>query len=182
MGVGVEAVLLLWWAAFYPGLTSYDSAMYVLQVTVGPWSSDHSVTYDALIWLLLHVPGKLALLTLAQTFATSATLAYTCVALRGLGCRGRWTAPIALLLAVAPPTGAFVVFIWKDVPFTLCSVVVFAASARLIALRATGAPAATGGHSGWPCSASACSATTASACRSSPVSRSPSRCPDAASC
>lgn len=140
VGVGVEAVLLLWWAAFYPGLTSYDSAMYVLQVTVGPWSSDHSVTYDALIWLLLHVPGKLALLTLAQTFATSATLAYTCVALRGLGCRGRWTAPIALLLAVAPPTGAFVVFIWKDVPFTLCSVVVFAASARLIALRATGAP------------------------------------------
>ncbi|WP_035795972.1 hypothetical protein [Kitasatospora mediocidica] len=148
VAVGTELILLLWWAAFYPGLTSYDSAMYVSQVTIGPWSSDHSVLYDAMIWLVLHIPGKLALLTLAQTFAAAATLAYLCVALRGLGCRGRWTAPIALLLAAAPPTGAFVLFIWKDVPFTLCSLVVFAATVRLIALRPTEAARPTGAARG----------------------------------
>ncbi|WP_431679004.1 hypothetical protein [Kitasatospora sp. KL5] len=136
VGVSVEAVLLLWWAAFYPGLTSYDSAAYVSQVTTGYWSSEHSVAYNVLVLLALHVPGKLAVLTLAQTFLASAVLAYTCVALKGLGARARWTAPIALLLAMAPPTGAFVVYIWKDVPFTLCSVLAFAAGARLVSRRA----------------------------------------------
>ncbi|GAA2130625.1 hypothetical protein GCM10009760_03360 [Kitasatospora kazusensis] len=136
VGLGTQAVLLLWWAAFYPGLTSYDSAVYVSQVTTDTWSSEHSVLYDALLWATLQLPGKLALLTLGQTVLTAATLAYTCVCLRALGCRGRWTAPIALLLAMVPQTGAFVVFIWKDVPFTLCSVLVFAASARLVARRA----------------------------------------------
>ncbi|WP_441245737.1 hypothetical protein [Kitasatospora sp. McL0602] len=137
VGVGVELVLLLWWAAFYPGLTSYDSAAYVSQVTSGVWTSEHSVLYNVLVWLAVHVPGKLAVLTLGQTVLTSVTLAYVCVALRSLGARGRWTAPIALLVAVAPPTGAFVVYIWKDVPFTLCSVLAFAASVRLVARRAT---------------------------------------------
>ncbi|GAA5001049.1 hypothetical protein [Kitasatospora paranensis] len=136
VGVGVQVVLLAWWAAFYPGLTSYDSAAYVGQVTSGYWSSEHSVAYNALVWLALHVPGKLAVLTLGQTVLASAALAYTCTAMRALGARGRLTAPIALLIAVAPPTGAFVVYIWKDVPFTLCAVLVFAASVRLVARRA----------------------------------------------
>ncbi|MER5637072.1 hypothetical protein ABT095_08955 [Kitasatospora sp. NPDC002227] len=136
VGVGVQLVLLLWWAAFYPGLTSYDSAAYVNQVTTGYWSSEHSVLYNVLVWLALHVPGKLAVLTLAQTVLTSVTLAYTCVALRALGARARWLVPIALLVAAAPPSGAFVVYIWKDVPFTLCSVLTFAASVRLVARKA----------------------------------------------
>ncbi|GAA4852336.1 hypothetical protein [Kitasatospora terrestris] len=136
VAVFAEVVLLLWWAAVYPGLSSYDSAMYVLQVTTGDWASDHSVLYDALVWCALHLPGRLAVLTLGQTVLASATLAYTCVALRALGVRGRWTAAVAILLAAAPPTGAFVLFIWKDVPFTLCAVLVFAASARLVARRA----------------------------------------------
>ncbi|AUG77671.1 hypothetical protein CFP65_2855 [Kitasatospora sp. MMS16-BH015] len=134
--LGVELVLLLWWAAFYPGLTSYDSAAYVAQVTTGYWSSEHSVLYNVLVWLALHVPGKLAVLTLAQTLVASATLAYTCVAMRALGARARWLLPIALLVAAAPPAGAFVVYVWKDVPFTLCTVLTFAASARLIAGKA----------------------------------------------
>ncbi|MER5862650.1 hypothetical protein [Kitasatospora sp. NPDC002040] len=137
VGGAVQAVLLLWWASFYPGLTSYDSAVYVQEVTGGgAWHSDHSVLYNALVWLALRLPGRLAALTLAQTVLASATLAYTCVAMRALGCRGRWTAPIAVLLAATAPVGAFTVFIWKDVPFTLCSVLVFAASARLLARRA----------------------------------------------
>ncbi|GJF29605.1 hypothetical protein KNE206_23050 [Kitasatospora sp. NE20-6] len=136
VGVGVQLVLLVWWAAFSPGLTSYDSAVYVSQVTSGIWTSDHSVAYNALVWLAVHLPGRLAVLTLAQTVLASSALAYTCVAMRGLGARGRWTAPIALVLAVAPPTGAFVVYIWKDVPFTLCAVLVFAASVRLVARKA----------------------------------------------
>ncbi len=43
----VQAVLLLWWVAQWPGLLSPDSVTYVLQVTSGPWTADHSVLYDA---------------------------------------------------------------------------------------------------------------------------------------
>ncbi|MFG2818926.1 hypothetical protein ACGFX4_05800 [Kitasatospora sp. NPDC048365] len=136
VAAGVELVLLLWWAATYPGLTSYDSVVYVAQVTSGSWVSDHSVLYDAMVWLVLHLPGRLAVLTLAQTLAASAALAYTCVALRALGVRGRWTATASLVLAVAPPTGAFVLYVWKDVPFTLCALLVFAASAKVVVGRA----------------------------------------------
>ncbi|GAA1160511.1 hypothetical protein F4556_004341 [Kitasatospora gansuensis] len=133
---GTELVLLLWWAACYPALTSYDSAAYVTTAVSAVWSSDHSVAYDALVWLALRTPGRIAALTLAQTVATAGALAYTCVALRGLGVRGRRSGTVAVLLAIAPPTGAFVVFLWKDVPFTLCALLVFAASARLLARTA----------------------------------------------
>ncbi|GAA2130621.1 hypothetical protein GCM10009760_03350 [Kitasatospora kazusensis] len=132
---GTQAIWLVWWAAYYPALLSFDSVMYTWQVTTGNVSSDHSVLYDGFVWLALHLPGQFGLLTLLQTTAASACLAYACVAMRDLGVRARWTVPAALLTAAFPSTGAFVVYVWKDVPFTLCGLLVFAASARLIALR-----------------------------------------------
>ncbi|MDH6135961.1 hypothetical protein P3T37_005380 [Kitasatospora sp. MAA4] len=135
---GTQAVWLCWWAAFHPGLISFDSVMYTWQVSTGHWASDHSVLYDCLVWLALHLPGRFALLTLLQTTAMSAVLGYACVALRGLGVRARWSAGAALAVAALPPTGTFVVFVWKDVPFTISAVLVFAAGARLLAHRGAG--------------------------------------------
>ncbi|GAA0692514.1 hypothetical protein GCM10010193_53820 [Kitasatospora atroaurantiaca] len=132
---GTQAIWLFWWAAFHPGLISYDSVMYTWQVTTGNWTSDHSVLYDALVWVTLHLPGRFALLTLLQTTAMSAALAYACVAMRDLGVRARWSVPAALAVAALPPTGTVVVFVWKDVPFYICAVLVFAATARLVAGR-----------------------------------------------
>ncbi|WP_035800971.1 hypothetical protein [Kitasatospora mediocidica] len=143
---GTQAIWLCWWAAFYPGLLSFDSVMYTWQVTTGNWASDHSVLYDCFVWLVLHLPGKFALLTLAQTTAMSAVLGYACVALRGLGVRGRWSAAAALAVAALPPTGTFVVFVWKDVPFTISAVLVFAAGARLLARRYGASAAAVRGY------------------------------------
>ncbi|WP_030263245.1 hypothetical protein [Streptomyces sp. NRRL B-24484] len=135
--VGCQVVWLFYWAAFYPGLLSFDSVMYTWQVTTGHWTSDHSVLYDAMVWLALHLPGKFALLTLAQTTAMSVALGYACAAVRDLGVRARWCATAALATAVLPPTGTFVVFVWKDVPFTISALLVFAAAARLVARRGT---------------------------------------------
>ncbi len=131
----------VWWAAYYPALLSFDSVMYTWQVTTGNVSSDHSVLYDGFVWIALHLPGQFAVLTLLQTTAASACLAYTCVALRELGVRARWSVPAALCVAAVPSTGTFVLYIWKDVPFTLCGLLVFAASARLIARRGLAEPA-----------------------------------------
>jgi hypothetical protein len=133
-----QAVYLLWWLAFFPGLMSYDSITYVWEVTTDHWISDHSILYDSLVWLSLQVSGDLWPLTLLQTVAASAILAYTCVALRDLGVRGRWSATAALVVAVLPSTGAFTEFVWKDAAFSLSALLAFAASARLIARRTRG--------------------------------------------
>lgn len=133
--VGTQLLWFLWWAAYYPGLISFDSVMYTWQVTTGHWASDHSVLYDAGVWLALHAPGRLALLTLSQTSAMSAALAYAAVSLRELGVPGRWTGCAAVAVAVVPSTATFVIFVWKDVPFTISAVVVCAAAARLVARR-----------------------------------------------
>lgn len=133
--LGCQAILLLWWAAFYPGLMSYDTVIYVLHVTTGPWINNLSVLYDSMVWLSLHTTGSLAPLTLLQTIAMSAAFAYTVFAFRRLGVPGRWTAIAAITVAALPPTGAFIIFIWKDVPFTICAFLIVPTVAHLVSLR-----------------------------------------------
>ncbi|MHC5257593.1 hypothetical protein ACYSUO_06895 [Streptomyces sp. UC4497] len=133
-----QACYLFWWAAFHPGLMSVDSVVHTWQVSTDHWRSDHSVLYNALLWLSFRTTGDLAALTLFQTLAMSAVLAHTCVGLRTLGVRGRWSAPAAVACAATPPLGSFVVFVWKDVPFTICALLVFAVSVRLVGRRAHG--------------------------------------------
>jgi hypothetical protein len=130
-----QVIFLLWWAAFYPGGMSYDSISYVWHVTTGHWMSNHSVAYDGLVWVSLQLTGDLALLTLAQSIAMAATLAYVAVTLRQFGVRNRWSATAAIACAVLPSIGTFVVFVWKDVPFAIGAVLAFGAAGRLAARR-----------------------------------------------
>ncbi|MFC1433172.1 hypothetical protein ACEZDB_21240 [Streptacidiphilus sp. N1-3] len=131
-------VLLIWWAAFFPGLMSYDSVAYVWQVSTGNWMGNHSILYDSFVWLSLQITGDLWLLTLGQTIVMAATLAYTSVALRDLGARGRWCALAALAVVSLPSTGTLSIFIWKDAAFGIAALLAFAASARLLARRIKG--------------------------------------------
>ncbi len=68
----------------------------------------------------------------------AAALAYVCTALRDLGVRGRWSAPVAVLVAGAPMTGSFTVFVWKDVAYTIAVLVAFGAVVQLTARRLRG--------------------------------------------
>ncbi|MGW7411792.1 hypothetical protein [Streptomyces sp. NPDC054863] len=133
-----QVCYLLWWAAFYPGLIDYDALAYTWQVTTDHWISNHSVLYNSLLWLSLNATGGFAALTLLQTIAMSAVLGYTCASLRTLGVRGRWSAPAAVACAAAPPLGSFTVYVGKDVLFTVCAVLVFAVTARLVGRRLQG--------------------------------------------
>ncbi|MFZ3598849.1 hypothetical protein [Streptomyces sp. BH104] len=133
-----QAIYLLWWAAFHPGMIDYDALAYTWQVTTGHWISNHSVLYNSLLWLSLKSTGGHAALTLCQTVAMSAVLAYTCASLRTVGVRGRWSAPAALACALVPSLAAFTVYVGKDVPFTICAVLVFAVTARLTGRRLNG--------------------------------------------
>ena len=133
-----QAIYLLWWAAFFPGLMSYDSITYTWEVTTNHWIDDHSILYDSLLWLSLQTTGDVWLLTLLQTVAVSAVLAYTCVALRDLGVRGRWSALAALCVAALPSTGTLTEYVWKDAAFGISALLAFAALAKLVARRLKG--------------------------------------------
>jgi hypothetical protein len=130
-----QAIFLFWLAAYYPALLTFDSVTYVLHVTTGPWVNNHSVLYDAMVWLSLHATGGLAALAFAQTVAMSAALAYTVAAFRRIGVPGRWTAVAAIIVAALPPLASFTIYIWKDVPFAICGYLVVPTLAHLISLR-----------------------------------------------
>ncbi|NUW30391.1 hypothetical protein HTZ77_02970 [Nonomuraea sp. SMC257] len=133
--LAIQAVLACWWLAYYPGLFSRDSVLYLSHTMVGPWVSDHSVTYDALLWLSVRLTGDIGAVTLLQTTAMAATLAYLAAALKALGAPRLATTAVAVVLPFLPPVGAFSVALWKDVPFTLCAVAIAASCAGLAAAR-----------------------------------------------
>ncbi|WP_327087621.1 hypothetical protein OIE66_35630 [Nonomuraea sp. NBC_01738] len=124
-------MLLAWWAAFYPGLFSRDSVLYLSHTTIGPWISDHSVLYDALLWLSVRGTGDISALTLLQTTAMAAAITYLASSLVALGAPRRWTYGLALALPFLPTLGAFSVSFWKDVPFTICAMLIAAVCARV---------------------------------------------------
>ena len=126
-----ELVFLVWWAAFYPGLMSYDSFDYTWEVTTGHWVDDHSIAYDGAVWLTLNVTGDYAVLTLLQTIAMAAVLGYLAAGMRKFAIRNGWIITGVLLCVVLPPTGSFVIFVWKDVPFVIGAVLGFAAIVHL---------------------------------------------------
>lgn len=133
--VAAELGFLFYWFAFYPALLSYDSVAYTWQVTTDHWSTNHSIVYNALVWLSLRVSGGVALLTLAQTVAFAAALAFAATGIHQLGVRARWAALPAVVLPYTPMLGPFPVYVWKDVPFVACEIVLLGCTARLLAAR-----------------------------------------------
>ena len=127
--------LLLWWAAFYPGLFSRDSIDYLWQVTTGHWDTHHSVLYEALVWVSLYSTGGFAALTLAQTAATAAGLGFAATALRRIGVPAWLLLPFAIGLVALPTIGEFVVCVWKDVGFAIAVIFAFGTFVRLTELR-----------------------------------------------
>ncbi len=130
-----QAVLVGWWIAFYPGTLSYDSIMYVWQVSTSNWTTQHSVLYDSLVWLALQGTGQLAILSLAQTVAMAAGLAYAVVGLTRLGVRAWWLMLAAVAAVCLPVVGTFSIYLVKDVAFGVTQVWLLGTVARMLASR-----------------------------------------------
>jgi hypothetical protein len=133
--VVTQAMLLFWWVGFYPGTMSYDTVTYVWQVSTGNWNTQHSVLYDALVWLSLVVTGQLGLLTLAQTVVAAAGLAYAVTGLHRLRVPGRWLLIAAVAAVSLPAVGTFTVYASKDVAFALAEIWLLGTVARILADR-----------------------------------------------
>ena len=129
-----ELVLLAWWLAFFPVLVTPDSITYVYEATTNHWATDHSVVYDAAIWLSLQTTHGVGLLTLLQTIALAAVLAYIAGGLRQLGANAWATAIVPVLVLLSPSLGSFPVYLWKDVPFTICGLWLIGLLIRFVVL------------------------------------------------
>ncbi|GAA3727228.1 hypothetical protein GCM10022225_05650 [Plantactinospora mayteni] len=130
-----QAVLLFWWAARYPGLFSPDSLDHVWQATTGNWNTHHPVSYTGLVWLSIRLTGGIGALTLVQTTALAAGLAYAVTGLRRIGGPAWAWVTAAVVVVALPPVGIFTVCVWKDVPFVVCHVFLLGTVARLLAAR-----------------------------------------------
>jgi hypothetical protein len=133
--VVTQVGFLFWWVALYPGLFTFDSVTYMWQVTTSNWTTTHSILYDALLWLSLQISGGVELLTLAQTTAIAAAIAYAAAGIRALGVPGRWLAVAAAVLPFLPSLGVFVVLVSKDVGFVLSQIMLLGTLARVIVVR-----------------------------------------------
>jgi hypothetical protein len=143
--------LLVWWVGYYPGLFAYDSIDYSWEVTTGHWVDNHSIAYDGCVWLTLELTGDYALLTLLQTVAMACVLGYLAGGLRGLRVPTGWIVVGAALTVALPTTGAFMVWVWKDVPYVIGSALACSALVHLVAeaLRAERYDRRTGSRRDW---------------------------------
>lgn len=128
-----QLLLLGWWVGQWPALLTNDSLRYVIHVTNGPWTADHSVLYDSFVLASLKLTNNVALLTLLQTTVGAAVLAYACASLRTFGVRGRWAAIPGLIMPCVPSFGAFVSTLWKDVPFAFTEILIASTTLRILA-------------------------------------------------
>ncbi|MEZ0065372.1 hypothetical protein ABIA32_001368 [Streptacidiphilus sp. MAP12-20] len=125
-------ISLVWWAAFYPGLMSFDSYTYTWESTTGHWINDHSIPYITCVWLTLQITGTYALLTFCQIVAAALTIGYLAAGLDKFKIRRGWIIAAVVLCGVLPPTGDFFIFVWKDVPFVLGAMLAAAAVVHLV--------------------------------------------------
>jgi hypothetical protein len=125
-------ISLVWWAAFYPGLMSFDSFTYTWESTTGHWINDHSIPYISCVWLSLQLTGSYALLTFGQIVAEAAVVGYLAAGLAKFRIRRRWIIGSVVLCGVLPPSGDFFIFVWKDVPFVLGAILGAAAVVHLV--------------------------------------------------
>jgi hypothetical protein len=127
--------LLFYWVAYFPGLFSPDSLTYIVQVSTSSWTTQHSVGYDALVWLSLRTTGDLAPLTFVQTVVAAAGLTYAAAQLHRLGISRVLLAVVSIVVAATPSVGEFVVCVWKDVAYVVAGVFLIGTLARITDLH-----------------------------------------------
>lgn len=127
--LAVWTPMLLWFAAFRPGIMSADSLQHWLEATEGGVTDLHIPAYTGLMWVSATLIGSPSLLTLGQSLFLAASIVAVAKALVRLGAPRNAVMVVAGLVAATPMVGAFSVSLWKDIPYTAC---LLFAGARLL--------------------------------------------------
>jgi hypothetical protein len=123
--------MLVWYAAFRPGLMSSDSITVYDYAVHGGWVDYHAPAYIAGMWLSTTLTGSPSLLTLAQSLLLAAAIVAVARSLLRLGVHRYAVYGATAVVALLPTVGAFSISLWKDVPYAAAFLFI---SARVIDL------------------------------------------------
>ena len=109
--------MLVWYAAFRPGIMSADSVAIYEMAKHGHWLDLHPPAYIAAMWVSTTLIGSPSLLTLGQSLFLAAGIVAVARALLRLGVPRSPVYITTAIVALLPMVGAFSVSLWKDVPY-----------------------------------------------------------------
>ncbi len=119
------AVLLAWWAAYFPGLMTVDSFQAWDQIRAGVYQDWHPVIHTWVMGRLLAIRDTPSIVSLAQVLGLAAVLGSLTRQLELVGVPRWLRIGVPILMSTIPPVGKMVVTIWKDVPFGISVLWVF---------------------------------------------------------
>jgi hypothetical protein len=126
-------VFALWWAAFYPGLLTYDSRQQWEQAQAWVFVDWHPAFHTWLIALLTRVWYSPAAITSLHVLALAAVLASLTRRLERFSVRPTWAVLGPCFVAAWPSTGPLLPIVWKDIPFAISVLWLFAEVLDLVA-------------------------------------------------
>ncbi|MGF1668788.1 MAG: hypothetical protein ACFCVC_21195 [Acidimicrobiia bacterium] len=119
-------VFLLAWAGFFPGAFTVDSTQQWEQISAGVYQDWHPVFHTWLMGLLRSIWDTPGVVSLTQSVAFAAVLGRLSRALAVAGVPRPATIGFPLVMAFAPNAWTLTIAVWKDVPFGICVLWVFA--------------------------------------------------------
>lgn len=132
------APLLLWFAAFKPGIMSADSLGSWWQASTGNVSDDITPSYTALMKLSLVLTDSPSALAIGQQLLLASAFVAVAAALVHLGVHRWLVIACTAVLLCTPMVGAFSISLWKDIPYSAALLYCGAALVWLLARRNAG--------------------------------------------
>ncbi|MGH8874950.1 MAG: DUF6020 family protein, partial [Acidimicrobiia bacterium] len=118
--------LLVWWLGWFPGFLSPDSVDQLQQAERFSFGNFHPAIHTISLWALTRLWDTPGVVTLVQVGALALVLAVVAARLVRLGVPAWLAVGSAWLVALLPAVGATTVAVWKDVPYSIAVLWVFA--------------------------------------------------------
>lgn len=127
--------LLVWsftLLVYWPGILTPDSLSHWYQIHSGNYNDWHSVFYSVTMWLLTRLVDHPAIVAFAQIIFLSLSFAWGLGELQKWGVKPVYLWSIAGINALAFQNAATVISLWKDVPYSICLLLVFILSLKVV--------------------------------------------------
>lgn len=125
--------LVVWWLGFFPGFMSSDSIDQLGQIQRFEISNFHPAFHTITLWAITRIWNSPGAVTLAQAAVMALLLGLIATRLVKLGVRPWLSVAAVWFVSLLPAVGATTITIWKDVPYTLALLWVFAETLSIAA-------------------------------------------------
>lgn len=110
--------------AYWPGILTPDSISHWTQIHTGQFNDWHSIFYSVVLWALTRIIDHPALISFIQIILLSVSTAWGLGELQKWGVKPIYLWGVTLLQAFAFQNMITVISVWKDVPYSVCLLLV----------------------------------------------------------